>query len=269
MFTNDQSQSGVSLAWFVIAGMLWHLAWFWLPIRVGSFSESDSSSSSSSKPIEIERYAEKQRVRTSLAEEQASHSKSEYLAEHENRVEKQTRGRVGRFQQNGGGAGALREQVGPGETGNLSMSDLMGGADQSPDQIDGVEDGAKTLLNTQRYLYSSFMDRIVDEIYDAWRMRASDAMERLRLRGKLMGRKSYLTSLKITINQAGEVIAIQTLKGSGVDVFDEAPKEAFWKSSPFPNPPLQMFQGQEFLPLTFNFNFEIGDSAFSISPRRI
>lgn len=49
--------------------------------------------------------------------------------------------------------------------------------------------------------------------------------------------EELVTSLEITLNHLGEIIAIRLLGTSGVRELDDAAVESFNEAGPFPNPP--------------------------------
>jgi len=162
-----------------------------------------------------------------------------------------------------------RERPSPGTPGALGMADLMAyGA--SPNKFPSdISAGPNTMLNTDKVMYASYINRIADEIYEPWVTFAQEAAVTLRGLGKNVEENTYVTKLGITLDDKGVVLGIQTLKSSGVELFDESAKKAFWETDPFPNPPSQLFDAQKRVRLTYEFHFEWKSSFYGIFPRRI
>ena len=86
------------------------------------------------------------------------------------------------------------------------------------------------------------------------------------MRGAELSAAVYVTKLTVVLNRNGEVASLRVLKGSGVHELDEAPKQAFWDSEPFPNPPTQMFDDDGLVRFVYEFHFEWKSSGFNIVP---
>jgi len=220
--------------------------------------------------------------------------KARFGGEFDNRVDQETRSaRTGRFLP---GAGELlrqraralaeRNQTKPvegtedgevpredlvdgGEAKGLGMSDLMAfGASPNKFPTD-VALGANTLLNTDKVKYASYINRIADEVYDPWVGYAQEAAGILKDRAKKMDDDTYVTRLGVTLNEEGVVTGLTVMKSSGIEVFDEATKKAFYTANPFPNPPAQLFNEQRRIKLVYEFHFEWKSSYYGVFPRRI
>lgn len=236
-------------------------------------------------PIELEHYSESQRkpvVQTSELEKQDPENKSEaeFFGEFRNRVKKETQASIkGRFQEGEamrgeGGAGetpAIEGEWGEpsgkvGKAGELGMRDLMRFA-RSPSALPKeIAEGSQTLLNTDKVLYASFMNRIADEIYQPWVSFGQQALQEVLGRGSKIEPNLFITKLTVTMNEFGEVTGMTILRSSGIPELDEAPKKAFWKIARFPNPPSQLFDADKFIRITYEFQFEWKSSGFNIVP---
>lgn len=222
--------------------------------------------------IAIDPYEEKNNrkvVQSSRVEEDESLNDQEakHLGEHRNRVKKETQGLArGPFRE---GRGTPSTPV-PSEKGEgipaPQISDLMAFGSSPHDLGDEIAAGNQTVLNTDPVKYASFINRIANEIYEPWVVRAREAVRLIYGDGRKLEANTYITKLQIVMDATGEVRAIQTLRGSGVDELDEAPKQAFWDVEPFPHPPDQMFKKENMVRFIYEFHFEWQTSSFNIVP---
>lgn len=257
--TNDRS---LSLWAFVLAAVLLH---WWLAVQPSRFFQGLGSlaSKDSQKPIEIEKWdgQGKQVVQSSRAEKQAEDSKIKprFGGEFKNRVEKETKApQVGRFHE--AAPPTPRSDEGLGQ---LKMSDLLPFGSQGSVLPDDIVPGAQTLLNTDPVVYGSFLNRVVDEVRGPWERFLQEAMGKSE---KRIASGVYITTLRFIIDRAGNILSITTLKSSGIEAIDSAPKRALWEMEPFPNPPVELASNEPNLPFVLEFHFELQKSLFGIVP---
>lgn len=282
-----------SLRWFLAGALILHFSlgfFYWDSSLFSTLNEQPEAS----KLIEIERVPETSRkpvVQTSKSNEVDDDSRSAALAgEFRNRVKKETQARViGPFQegQSASGNGAKNSISKDGEKAELAhredlesesevggdlspkISDLMI-LGRSPHYLsDKIEKGNQTVLNTDKVLYASFINRIAEEVYQPWVGHIQDALKILSGTGKKLENNIYVTKLNVAMDKHGEITGIQILSSCGVSNIDEAPKKAFWEAEPFPNPPLQLIDDDGFIRLNYEFHFEWKSSGFNIVPMTI
>ncbi len=272
----DRRWPSYSLGWFVLIALLVHVAvlqftFFHQPLP----NLADGKTKTDDKAIEVTPYdpktdPHKPVVQTEEAVKQEPDDKpARFVGEVRNRVKQESRAEhSGRFQQ-GQRIPTVPYPSGPGEGGareDKSFSDLLA-FPQSPNAVPGdVARGAQTLLNTDPVLYAGFINRVADEIYDAWVAHAGVAVDKVYAAGGRLGAAVYITKLTVVLNRSGEVASLRVLKSSGVNELDEAPKDAFWDSEPFPNPPTQMFDDDGLVRFVYEFHFEWKSSGFNIVP---
>ncbi len=122
------------------------------------------------------------------------------------------------------------------------------------DDLDDIDEGNDTLLNTKRFKYASFFNRVKRAVWENWHadrvygMRDPD--------GKIYGVKDRLTVLKVSLKPDGSLANVIVEKPSGVDFLDDEAVSAFRKASPFPNPPKGLVD-QESKLITFRFGFTL------------
>ena len=127
----------------------------------------------------------------------------------------------------------------------------------SRDKIEGVDQGDASILNTQRWKYASFFNRMMDGIDEHW-----DPVARLRARdpdGRINGTKTRTTRVMIILNPDGSLHKIKTSKSSNVDYLDQEAIQAIRQAAPFPNPPPGMLDPDDGkLHVPFGFIVEMG-----------
>lgn len=279
-----EGQDTKILGWTIAVALLVH----WLVLQIAlppdSILSTQTAQNKKDDPILLEHYPESARkpvVQTSKATEQEEDSKepAKYFGEFKNRVKKEVQSAIkGLFQEGerpsgeGGDGGSdsedeFAERSGKaGKAGALGMRELMNFA-RSPQALPKeISEGTQTLLNTDKVLYASFMNRIADEIYQPWVRFGQDALHDVLSQGRKIEPNLFITKLLVTMNQYGEVTAMTVMKSSGIPELDEAPKKAFWKIARFPNPPSQLFDTDKFVRLTYEFQFEWKSSGFNIVP---
>jgi TonB family protein len=112
----------------------------------------------------------------------------------------------------------------------------------SYDAIDDAEEGDATVLNSRRWKYASFYNRMRDQIAREW-----DPVTLHRARdpdGRAYGLTPKTTKLAIRMNPDGSVARIHVVRSSGVDFLDEEAIRAVRAAAPFVNPPAQLVDAQ-------------------------
>lgn len=189
------------------------------------------------------------------AESPNTDTTARFLSDRRNRVIRETRGLVGRFLP-GGNASVLGEL-------------FSGGVGSTPDVLpNDIPAGTSTVLNTDRYRYASFIQRIADAIYQPWVDHVEAAREALAGGGKgdTIDVTTYITRISISLDRQGEVVGISLVKSCGNKSFDDSPKRAFWDVGSFPNPPTELFSDSETIRLQYEFHLEFRKRLFEILP---
>lgn len=94
--------------------------------------------------------------------------------------------------------------------------------------------GSENLLNADEYVYSSFYNRMRDEVGPRWKLLIDTAVQKL---GRQVPRGSFRTKATIILDAEGEVVDVVLVESSGLRVFDEAAKTSILQSLRFRNPP--------------------------------
>ncbi len=235
------------LKWFTIPSFLIHVIWLRPALKPPSVVQSPDVTS----PIELA-VVENQRADNPTF----NRTKARFGAEFSQRVAQETRAsRSGRFSQQPSlplEALALGDLLPPAATPNRLPSDIKA--------------GNETLLNSDAVSFASFMRRVTDEIYQDWVDNASRAVTEIVLEGQHLSANVYITKLAISMDGAGRVVAIETLRSSGIPELDQAPQRAFWDRSTFPNPPQQMVKADGSIQFVYEFYFEYKTSSFRAIP---
>ena len=136
------------------------------------------------------------------------------------------------------------------------LSRAVGGG--SVDKVDGVEDGENTALNTKKWKYASFFNRMKRQVAQNWH--PDTVYLRRDPTGKIYGTKDRLTVLRVSLTPKGKLAKVFVAKQSGVDFLDEEAIRAFREAQPFPNPPNALIDSKSnLITFSFGFHFQIGD----------
>jgi TonB family protein len=151
-----------------------------------------------------------------------------------------------------GGGGA------PPKTPNLRPSDdllerAVGGG--SVDHLDDAEEGDFTALNSRKWKYATFFNRMKRQVAQNWH--PDVVYLRRDPTGNIYGTRDRLTVLQVSLKPNGSVAKIYVAKQSGVDFLDDEAVRAFRESQPFPNPPAGLVDARSNL-ITFSFGFHFG-----------
>jgi TonB family protein len=146
-------------------------------------------------------------------------------------------------------AGNIRENL-------QTLAGSPGGSDYLPD----VEDeGDVNLLNTRRFKYWDFFQRVKDRVQSEWQpgvvWRSRDP------NGQRYGIKPRLTVLRVTLDPEGAVKQLQVARTSQLGFLDDEASRAFSAAGPFPNPPRDLVRNGE-VEFQFGFMFEVGSNKF-------
>ncbi len=129
----------------------------------------------------------------------------------------------------------------------------------SVDYMEGVAEGETTALNSKRWKYATFFNRLKRQVAQNWH---PDVVYNNRdPNGNVYGTKDRITVLNVSLNKDGSVANIYISKGCGVDFLDEEAVRAFRAAQPFPNPPGALATGDRALiTFSFGFHFQIGSA---------
>ncbi|MEZ4240846.1 MAG: TonB C-terminal domain-containing protein [Myxococcota bacterium] len=127
---------------------------------------------------------------------------------------------------------------------------MLSGAPQN-DRLDEVV-GKAVSLNTMKYPYAGYMDRIRRAVNYWWQQNLDNLPSSTRL-----GRPRYTTDVQVILNADGALEHIEVTRESGSAELDDCLVRAFRMAAPFANPPDGLVEkdGRVYLP-DFDFTVE-------------
>lgn len=152
--------------------------------------------------------------------------------------------------------GAAGSPQTPGLRGTPNALRQTFGAPGTLDDINGVDQGDENLLNSKRWRFASFFNRVRNAVAQHWHPEVVHAARDPE--GRIYGTKTRITRLRIRLNPDGSVRKIRLERPSGVDYLDEEAIRAVRTAQPFNNPPPQLVDpASGFIDFGFGFIFEI------------
>jgi TonB family protein len=145
------------------------------------------------------------------------------------------------------GGGGTRGGTGPSlMPSEEQLARAIGGGTQ--DALRDIDDGDETALNSKRWRFASFFNRVKRQVAEHWH---PDEVYRQRdPTGSVYGRRNRYTELRIQLNPDGRLSKVALAQPSGLEFLDDEAVEAFKEAEPFPNPPRQLIENG-----TINFGF--------------
>lgn len=125
--------------------------------------------------------------------------------------------------------------------GTENGDELSQGFSATNDYVQEVNLGDFTHLNTVEYKFYGFFHRIRQKLEQFWGNSIQEKSQALFRSGRRMpASQDLVTSLQVTLNEKGEIVAVKILGASGVRELDDAAVESFNQAGPFPNPPKEL-----------------------------
>jgi len=119
---------------------------------------------------------------------------------------------------------------------------------------DDIAVGLFTALNTDRFTYYSFFERIEDKIRYPWESQVLRGLKDLsNQRLANYPYKKAVTQIEIVLNLNGDVENIYLLKSSAINEFDQAAIDSFLLAKQFGNPPRGLAEEDGKIHLKFQF----------------
>jgi TonB family protein len=125
----------------------------------------------------------------------------------------------------------------------------------SQDALKDIDDGEETALNSKRWKFASFFNRVKRQVADHWH--PEEAYRRGDPTGAVYGSKNRLTVLRVQLKPDGSLANVALEQPSGVEFLDDEAIEAFKQAQPFPNPPRQLVDEGGVINFRFGFLFEL------------
>lgn len=121
----------------------------------------------------------------------------------------------------------------------------------SNDFLKDVDQSDETALNTHKYLYASYFNKIKQAVSRHWTpayvLMINDP------KGHMYGRKNRYTKIIALINANGSLASIKLETSSGMDFLDREAINAFKMAAPFHNPPESLLSEDGTLEIRFGF----------------
>jgi TonB family protein len=126
------------------------------------------------------------------------------------------------------------------------------------DDIQDVEEGDVNMLNSRRWKYASFFNRVRDQVAEQWQPGGGPRRPATRT-AAASACKTRVTRLLIRLNPDGSLKQVKLEKPSDVDFLDEeAIRAVRLAAQPFRNPPAQLIDAETgFIDFGFGFIFEL------------
>jgi TonB family protein len=125
------------------------------------------------------------------------------------------------------------------------------------DNLQDVDPGEGTFLNTREWRYAAFFNRVKQAVSAKW-----DPQTQLRKKHSELER---VTVVQVALRPDGSLADVFVAKPSGMDTLDREAMAAFERAAPFPNPPQQLVEGGY---IRFTFSFSIVNEQLTV-PRML
>jgi TonB family protein len=127
------------------------------------------------------------------------------------------------------------------------------------DHMDDVDSGDETALNSKRWVYASFFNRMKRQVAQNWD--PASIWRRNDPTGQIYGFKTRVTEVRVSLSSTGSLEKIVIVNPSGVGDLDDEAVRAFHAAAPFPNPPKELAGRDNLITFGFSFFFEIGHAS--------
>ncbi len=135
------------------------------------------------------------------------------------------------------------------------LSRVVGGG--SVDKLDGVESGDFTAINSKKWKFAGFFNRMKRQVAQNWH--PDVVYTRRDPSGKVYGTKDRITVLEVSLKPNGSLAKVVVFQESGVDFLDSEAINAFELAQPFPFPPADLVdEGSQLITFSFGFHFQVG-----------
>jgi TonB family protein len=123
------------------------------------------------------------------------------------------------------------------------------------DALTNVEDGDETALNSKKWRFASFFNRVKRQVAEHWH--PEESYRQRDPTGMIYGKRNRYTELRIQLKPDGRLGNVAVYQPSGLDFLDDEAIEAFKQAAPFPNPPRQLVEANGLINFGFGFLFDL------------
>lgn len=128
---------------------------------------------------------------------------------------------------------------------------------KSLDALKNIQEGHRTLLNTRKFVYYSYYERIKEKLKYYWDIHLTERVKMARNKGAVFDLfQSFTTRVIAILDANGSLTHIQVIGKSGLLDLDEAALNAFHDAGPFPNPPKGMVNPEGQVRIYWDFVLE-------------
>jgi len=124
------------------------------------------------------------------------------------------------------------------------------------DHMEDVDNGDETALNSKRWIYASFFNRMKRQVAQNWD--PASVWHRDDPTGQVYGFKTRVTEVRVSLSTTGSLAKIVVIGPCGFADLDDEAVHAFHLAAPFPNPPKELAGADNLITFGFSFFFEIG-----------
>ena len=121
----------------------------------------------------------------------------------------------------------------------------------SNDFLEDVRKGNETYLNTRKFLYAAYFNKMKNAVSRNWSPGTAIIVNDPT--GTMYGRKDRFTKLKVFISSKGKLVKAKVITSSGVDFLDREAINAFKMAAPFAPPPEVLLNENNELEIQFGF----------------
>ena len=121
----------------------------------------------------------------------------------------------------------------------------------SNDFLEDVKKGNETYLNTQKFAYAAYFNKMKQAISRNWSPGTAIIVNDPT--GRMYGRKDRFTKLQVFISAKGKLVKAKVITSCGVDFLDREAIHAFKMAAPFAPPPEILLNENKQLEIRFGF----------------
>src|SRR5450432_144496 len=123
------------------------------------------------------------------------------------------------------------------------------------DALASVDDGEETALNSKKWRFASFFNRVKRQVAEHWH--PEETYRQRDPTGMIYGKRNRYTELRVQLKPDGHLGNVAVYQPSGLDFLDDEAIEAFKQAAPFPNPPRQLIEANGLINFGFGFLFDL------------
>ena len=128
------------------------------------------------------------------------------------------------------------------------------------DHLENIDESDETSLNSKAFKYATYFNRVKREVARNWYPQR--VHRKYDPNFNIYGFQDRRTVLYVTVRKDGTLERAEVQEPSGVDFLDEEAIAAFYRGSPFPNPPEGLLGKNGMFGFSFGFYFQISSVKF-------